>query len=82
MSKSGASFSQRTGWGSIGSRGFSIRTGIPGLYFRKSWGKGGSGLVVYLVVGGLILSALVIYNLARLLWFVIVYLYNKVGKKT
>lgn len=29
--------------GSIGTRGYSVRTGIPGLYFRGSWKKGRSG---------------------------------------
>ncbi len=39
ISKSGVSSSVRTQAGSIGTRGFSIRTGIPGLSYRKSWGK-------------------------------------------
>lgn len=34
VSKSGVSPSLRTKYGSIGSKGFSIRTGIPGLSYR------------------------------------------------
>jgi len=40
ISKSGVSASIRTSMGSIGTRGYSIRTGIPGLYFRGSWRTG------------------------------------------
>lgn len=39
LSKSGGSFSYRNKLGSVGGKGFSIRTGIPGLSFRQSWGK-------------------------------------------
>jgi hypothetical protein len=35
LSKSGMSLSKRTPFGSIGTSGYSIRTGIPGLFFRK-----------------------------------------------
>ena len=35
LSKSGMSVSQRTPFGSIGTSGYSIRTGVPGLFFRK-----------------------------------------------
>lgn len=44
ISKSGISPSIRTKLGSISKRGFSIRTGIPGLIYRKNFssakGKG------------------------------------------
>lgn len=51
ISKSGISPSIRTGAGSIGARGFSIRTGIPGFYYRKSWGKNsGIGLFIGLIM--------------------------------
>ena len=40
LSKSGISASLRTGAGSIGTSGYSLRTGISGLFFRGVWGKG------------------------------------------
>jgi hypothetical protein len=74
LSKSGASYSQRTKWGSIGSRGFSIRTGIPGLSLRQNWGKGGGvGLAVMLAIGAFVISGLILYNAVRF----IVYLINR-----
>lgn len=39
LSKSGAGFSYRTRFGSFGTRGYSIRTGIPGLSYRGGLGK-------------------------------------------
>jgi hypothetical protein len=50
LSKSGASPSLRTRFGSIGAKGFSIRTGIKGLYFRQSWGKGSDGAITGMMV--------------------------------
>jgi len=52
LSKSGASVSHRTKFGSIGTSGFSIRTGIPGLSFQKRWGgkKDGTGLIILFFV--------------------------------
>lgn len=44
LSKSGASPSYRTKAGGIGAKGFSIRTGLCGLSYRPSWGKGSSGI--------------------------------------
>lgn len=34
----------------MGAKGLSIRTGIPGLTFRRSWGKGGDGAIIGLLV--------------------------------
>ena len=68
VSNSGVSYSRRTKYGSIGTRGFSIKTGIPGLTFRKSWGKGSSGLAVLATVGVIYLVVIVVYNLIRLLY--------------
>lgn len=82
FSKSGVSFSKRTRFGSVGTQGFSIRTGIPGLTFRKSLGKGSTGLIVYLVLGGFVLSFLIVYNLVRLLVFGFVFLIKKVKRKS
>ncbi|MTI24997.1 DUF4236 domain-containing protein [Fulvivirga kasyanovii] len=81
ISKSGASFSKRTKFGSVGSRGFSIKTGIPGLSFRKRWGKSSGGLVFFLVFGALLLSVIVIYNLLRLLVFGVAFLIEKIRGK-
>ncbi len=39
VSKSGLSLSQRTPFGSIGTTGYSVRTGIPGVFFRKYRGR-------------------------------------------
>jgi hypothetical protein len=62
LSGSGLSFTQRTKWGSYGTRGFSIRSGIPGFYYRKRYKKGDmTGVVVLLaslVIGVLIEVAL------------------------
>jgi hypothetical protein len=65
LSKSGISSSVRTRFGSIGSKGFSIRTGVPGLTYRSRYRKGSdAGLIVLLVLAlvallPLLLSALV-----------------------
>ncbi len=47
-SGSGASISHRSRHGSISTKGFSLRTGIPGLSHRQSWGKnaGGAALII------------------------------------
>jgi hypothetical protein len=73
ISGSGVSSSYRTKYGSISSKGFSIKSGIPGLTFRSGWGGGkdnGLFAFVFLVVMGAIflfkISLLVLYNLARL----------------
>lgn len=50
LGKTGASGSVRGRHGSIGTSGFSLRSGIPGLSYRQSWGKGGGGLAVMLVM--------------------------------
>jgi hypothetical protein len=76
VSRSGVSPSLRTRWGAIGPRGFSIRTGIPGLTFRGGplLGKGKKGsdtavlLLVFLLFGVVLLVA---WNLIRfLIWAV------------
>lgn len=69
LSNRGASVSKRTKFGSFGTNGFSLRTGIPGLSYRVSWGKSNIGLVILIVIvvaGGL---WLIIYNLVRLIAF-------------
>ena len=50
VSKSGIRPSYRSKRGSVNSKGFSIRTGIPGLTYRSSFGKSkGSGCMVLIV---------------------------------
>lgn len=51
ISKSGITPSVRTKLGSLGTKGFSAKTGIPGVGYRKSFGKS-SGCIVLLVLGG------------------------------
>ena len=50
LSKSGISTSYRTKRGSVSSKGFSIKTGIPGLSYRKSFKNSGCVLSVSLIV--------------------------------
>ncbi|WP_407654038.1 DUF4236 domain-containing protein [Aquimarina gracilis] len=51
ISKSGVSPSYRTKRGSLSSRGYSIRTGIPGLTYRKSFKKSkGNGCLILLLI--------------------------------
>ncbi len=77
ISGSGLSVSKRTKYGSFGTSGFSIRTGIPGLSYRSSWGgsksNGLSGLIL------LLFSVLVIYIAYNLIVFIGVLIYNLVG---
>ena len=63
LSKRGVSASYRSKHGSIGTRGFSLRTGIPGLTFRSSWAKSKEGLAILLALGLFYLGVLILYNL-------------------
>lgn len=63
VGKSGASASRRASFGSIGTGGYSVRSGIPGLSYRKSFGKGGAGLIIGLVS----LFVTIVISLASLL---------------
>jgi len=74
----GLSSSYRSKYGAIGSKGFSIRSGIPGLSFRSGWGggknKGAGALIILLVIVALFAfyyAAVIVYNLAILLWWVL-----------
>jgi hypothetical protein len=61
ISKSGITPSYRGKRGSLSSKGYSIRTGIPGLTYRKSFSKSkNSGCLVMLLVIVLVASALYI----------------------
>lgn len=61
ISKSSITPSYRSKKGSISSKGYSIRTGIPGLSYRKTFSKS-SGCVVVLVVY-IALSIFITYEL-------------------
>ncbi len=51
ISKSGITPSYRTKRGSLSSKGYSIRTGIPGLTYRKSFKKAkGSGCILSMLL--------------------------------
>ena len=50
LSKSGVSPGIRTSSGSIGTRSFSLPTGIKGLYYRGSTGGKNAGLVMLLIL--------------------------------
>lgn len=75
-SGSGGSLSHRSRHGSIGSRGFSLRTGIPGLSYRQSWGKRwGAGVAIALALAALaVLAVNLLLVLVPLLWQCIVWI--------
>jgi hypothetical protein len=52
ISKSGVSPNLRTSFGSISPKGFSVRSGIPGLSYRQSFGKssGGGGFIFLFIM--------------------------------
>jgi hypothetical protein len=68
-SGSGGSVSYRSRHGSIGTKGFSLRTGIPGLSFRQGWGKNGgaAALIFIAIMAALVMLALVVRVLAYLI---------------
>lgn len=89
VSKSGVSTSYRSKYGSIGTNGFSIRTGIPGLSFRKSWGRSGKnagmGLLIFLALGVMYIltyfAILLLYNLFLALRWLILEAYYYLAKR-
>jgi hypothetical protein len=81
VSKSGLSASYRNRLGSIGSSGFSIRTGIPGLSIRQSWGKK-SGPVVFLLAVMIYSIILIGWNIARLIAYLIIQAYQWITTHT
>src|SRR5688572_4363156 len=68
-SGSGASLSYRSRHGSIGTKGFSLRTGIPGLSFRQGWGKnaGAVALIFVAIMAALAMLALIVRIIAYLI---------------
>ncbi len=77
LSRRGVSASARTKFGSVGTRGFSIRTGIPGLSYRSSWGKSKEGVVILLALGLVYVGAVVVYNVALFLIYLVKLIYTK-----
>lgn len=53
ISKSGVSPSIRTKLGSFSTKGFSIRTGVPGLSYRKTANSKGClfSIIIYIIFG-------------------------------
>ena len=81
VSKSGISGSMRSSMGSVGTRGFSIRTGIPGLSYRGQWTKGKYGPIALLFVVVVTFGILVLYNIVRLIAFLCQSSYRYIKKK-
>lgn len=69
LSGSGISSSYRTKYGTVGSKGFSIRGGIPGLSFRSGYGRGKDKGVTALIILSIIVTGFALY-------YSIVILYN------
>lgn len=83
LSGSGVSTSYRSKYGAIGSKGFSIRTGIPGLSFRSGWanGKGNGAIILFVIIisiGMFYVALIVIYNLLLFLIWLITEFYKLV----
>lgn len=60
ISKTGISPSFRTKAGSFGSKGFSIRTGLPGLYYRGTNKNRGCASIILLIISSGILFFIVL----------------------
>lgn len=73
VSKSGLSLSQRTPFGSIGTTGYSVRTGIPGVFFRKYRGRSRNNNTFWIIML-VLLAAGLFYILFNVLKVVILYL--------
>lgn len=71
VSKSGISPSVRTKYGSMGSKGFSLRTGIPGFYYRKRWGVKSNGFLDFIVFGILFLFFFLTWEIISTLFLLI-----------
>lgn len=61
--------SLRTGNGSIGTKGYSLRSGIPGLSYRRSWGskKGGNDAIIFAVVAAVLALAVLVIRVLLVL---------------
>jgi len=63
VSKSGISPSYKTKAGSVGSKGYSLRTGIPGLTYRKSFSKSSKSGCLSVFLSTLLISVIVLIQL-------------------
>ena len=79
VSGTGLSGSYRSKLGSIGTKGFSLRSGIPGINFRKRWlgakNYGNGAIFILIILASLslwYLAAVVVYNLIRFIFWVII----------
>lgn len=61
ISKSGISPSLRTKFGSVSGKGFSVRSGLPGLGYSKRYGKS-SGCMLILMSLGMLFMILIVLN--------------------
>ncbi len=76
VSKSGIAPSVRTPWGAVGTRGVSVRSGIPGVSYRSGASKD-TGLIVVLIF--LIFGVFIIaYYLIKFLFNLIIWLIKSV----
>lgn len=77
ISRSGISPSVRTRFGSFGSKGFSVRTGIPGLSYRRRFSKkSDAGLIILLIMVLVALVPVLLWlavTMAQLLWVITVW---------
>jgi hypothetical protein len=76
VSSSGLSTTYRTKFGSIGSRGFSLKTGIPGLSYRRGFGK--SGLPIMLIYLAVMVGGLIVYNVVRLFFYLVAWAFDHI----
>ena len=79
VSKSGVSPSIRTNSGSVSTKGFSIRTGIPGLSFRGGLGKNSAvfWLLLLVIAGGFI----ILYNVVRYVAYILSIVYMSIFRE-
>lgn len=59
ISKSGIRPSYRSKTGSISSRGYSLKTGIPGLSYRKYFSKNKGCLLIFLMITSTVLLIII-----------------------
>jgi hypothetical protein len=68
--------SYRSRFGSLGTKGYSVRSGIPGLYWRGSWGRGNP---IGAFVGLFVVFVLALVNLITALVGLIANLFARTG---
>lgn len=77
LSGSGISSSYRSKLGSIGTKGFSLRTGIPGLYYRGGWKSAGIfGLFAFLMIYlAFYIPIIILVLIAKIVFWILIYTY-------